>query len=70
MKIGLNLQLGADWEGKLAFISTETSSVNGGLIEGALEAGLGYSKRITDSNFPLIDDSSQAHKASMSWNWL
>ena len=44
---GLNLQLGNAWDGKLEFISTETSFSNGGLIEGALEAGLRFSKRIT-----------------------
>ena len=43
---GLNLQLGNAWEGKLEFISAETSFSNGGLLEGALEAGLRFSKRI------------------------
>ena len=41
---GLNLQLGSAWDGKLDFIATETSFSNGGLIEGALEAGLGFSE--------------------------
>ncbi len=44
---GLSLQLGSEWEGKLEFISTETSFGHGGLIEGALEAGLGFSQSIT-----------------------
>lgn len=48
---GLNLQLGNEWKGKLEFISTETSFSNGGLIEGALEAGLGFSHRITGKAF-------------------
>ena len=43
---GLNLQLSNAWEGKLEFISAETSFSNGGLLEGALEAGLRFSKRI------------------------
>ena len=49
---GLTLQLGTAWEGRLEFISTETSFNNGGLLEGALEAGLQFAKRITDSNNP------------------
>ena len=44
---GLQLRLGNAWEGKLEFISTETSFSNGGLMEGALDAGLRFSKRIT-----------------------
>ncbi len=41
---GLKLQLGDEWQDKLDFISTETAFGNGGLMEGALEAGLAYSK--------------------------
>jgi len=67
---GLNLQLGHAWDGTLEFISTETSFSNGGLIEGALEAGLRFSKRITGLNIPLIDDTHTSHTASMSWDWL
>jgi len=67
---GLNLQLGSAWGGKLDFISTETSFQNGGLIEGALEAGLRFSNRITGLNIPLIDDTVTPHSASMSWDWL
>jgi len=67
---GLNLQLGSAWEGKLDFISTETSFRNGGLIEGALEAALRFSNRITGLNIPLIDDKVTPHSASMSWDWL
>jgi monoamine oxidase len=66
----LNLQLGNAWDGKLEFISTETSFSNGGLIEGALEAGLRFSKRITGLNIPLIDDTYTPHTANMNWNWL
>lgn len=44
---GLNLKMGSGWDGKLEFISTETSFSNGGLIEGALESGVSFSRRIT-----------------------
>jgi monoamine oxidase len=53
---GLHLQFGNAWDGKLEFISTETSFSNGGLMEGALEAGLQFSKRITGLDVPLIDE--------------
>jgi monoamine oxidase len=49
---GLNLKMGSGWDGKLEFISTETSFSNGGLIEGALESGLGFSRRITGLDTP------------------
>jgi monoamine oxidase len=67
---GLTLQLGNAWAEKLEFISTETSFVNGGLIEGALESGLRFAKRITGRSIPLVDESSTPHSASMSWEWL
>lgn len=54
---GLDLQLDSHWDGRLDFISTESSFSNGGLIEGALQAGLGFSRRITGLDKPLIDDS-------------
>jgi len=56
-RYGLNLQVGSDWEGKLEFISSETSFRNGGLIEGALESGLGLCRRITGLDKSFIDDS-------------
>ena len=67
---GLNLQVGPQWSGKLELISTETSFTSGGLIEGALEAGLGYSRHITGLDFPTGDESSAPHTASMGWDWL
>ena len=67
---GLNLHLGNAWDGKLEFISTETSFSNGGLLEGALEAGLRFSKRMTGLNIPLIDDTYTPRTAEMSWDWL
>lgn len=66
---GLNLQLGSAWDGKLEFISTETSFTNGGLIEGALESGLRFSKRITGLDIPLNDETVTPHIASMGWDW-
>lgn len=69
-RYGLKLQLGDAWEEKLEFISTETSFTNGGLIEGALEAGLRFSKRITGSDVPAVDGPNAPHAASMDWEWL
>jgi monoamine oxidase len=54
-RYGFNLQMGSDWDGKLEFISTETSFSNGGLIEGALESGLGFSRRMRGQAIPFID---------------
>lgn len=48
-RYGLDLRMGSDWGGKLSFICTETSFRNGGLIEGALESGLGFAARMTGS---------------------
>ncbi len=67
---GLDLQLGSAWAGKLAFISTETSFSNGGLIEGALEAGLRYARRISGADASLGDGPALPHNASMDWDWL
>jgi monoamine oxidase len=46
---GLDLRMDSGWDGKLSFISSETSFRNGGLIEGALESGLGFAGRMTGS---------------------
>ena len=67
---GLNLQMDSAWDGKLEFISTETSFGNGGLIEGALESGLGFSSRITGLELPFVDYRYTPHSASMDWDWL
>jgi monoamine oxidase len=53
---GLDLQLGNDWTGRLAFISTEASFSNGGLIEGALESGLNFSRQMTGQDTQFTDD--------------
>ena len=67
---GSNLPLECSWDGRLEFISTESSFSNGGLIEGALQAGLGFARRITGLDIPFIDDSGTPHNASMEQNWL
>ena len=46
-RYGMNYRLGSAWDEKLELISSETSFSNGGLIEGALEAGLRFANRIT-----------------------
>jgi len=69
-RYGLKLDLGDDWQGRLDFISTETSFSNGGLIEGALEAGLKFTESCTGRKLSLGDDSYAPHTASMSWDWL
>lgn len=48
---GLNLDFGSAWGNRLAHVSSETSYVNGGLLEGALESGLAYAKRAAELNF-------------------
>ena len=67
---GLNLDLGTDWNDKLAFISSETSFTNGGLIEGALESGIRFAKCIAELDMPIKDQPAVAHKASMDWDWF
>jgi monoamine oxidase len=67
---GLSLQLGTDWDGRLEFISAETSFSNGGLLEGALEAGLRFSRRITGLDVPITDEGYTPHSASMDRDWL
>lgn len=69
-RYGLRLRAGSVWQGKLDFISSETAVTNGGLIEGALEAGLGFSRRITGKKMPVLDDALNPHTANMSWDWL
>lgn len=62
---GLNLPLESPWQGRLAFISTETSFSSGGLMEGALEAGLRYAKSITDMRASPVDDAFRPLTANM-----
>lgn len=67
---GLNLDFGGEWGNRLAHISSETSYMNGGLIEGALETGLAYAKRLAELDSSLGRGSPDPHKASMDWDWL
>lgn len=68
---GLTLNAGAQWQGKLHFISSEMSYNNGGLIEGALEAARELVQRLTSQAKPS-DGSNEGtpHVASMGWDWL
>jgi monoamine oxidase len=52
---GLQLDLGKYWNNRLHFISTESAVINGGLVEGALEAGFGFTQSILESTNRPID---------------
>ncbi|MEM8862158.1 MAG: NAD(P)/FAD-dependent oxidoreductase [Chloroflexota bacterium] len=67
---GLDLDLGEAWHNKLAFISSETSFTNGGLIEGALESGIRFAQCIASLDLPDSDQEAVVHKASMDWDWF
>lgn len=69
---GLDLRLDAPWSDSLAFISSETSFTNGGLVEGALEAGLAYAQHVIGAatTEATHDAEHEPHQASMGWNWL
>ena len=67
---GLHPELGAAWAGCLKFISSESSTTNGGLIEGAVEAGLGFAKEIIGAKAFSADGERVSHTASMDWEWL
>lgn len=83
---GLRMNLDPPWDGRLHFISSETASENGGLIEGALARGCKFacsvikafeteqskSAGIVPSTENVPDPTSMAdpHHASMSWDWI
>ncbi|MEM1096280.1 MAG: NAD(P)/FAD-dependent oxidoreductase [Bacteroidota bacterium] len=69
---GLDLRLDAPWARRLAFISSETSFTNGGLVEGALESGLAYAQDVIGAatSEASSDAEHEPHKASMGWDWL
>ena len=69
-RYGLNPDLGATWSGRLKFISSESSFTNGGLIEGALEAGRGYAKEMIGAEAFSGKGDRVPHTASMAWEWL
>lgn len=66
---GFAPQLGDAWHDKLDFISTESSFGNGGLLEGALEAGVRLATRITGKSPTLVDEAPLQHHASMDWDF-
>ena len=68
---GLTLGVGAQWQDKLHFISSEMSYKNGGLIEGALEVAQALTQRLAPLAKPSDGESAGApHVASMGWDWL
>ena len=66
---GFDLNLGEAWQGKIAFISTESATGNGGLVEGALEAGLRFAASLTQQSLKLVDEAALPHHASMDWDF-
>ena len=66
---GFALDLGEAWQGKIDFISTESATSNGGLVEGALEAGLRYAASLTQQSLKLVDETALPHHASMDWDF-
>ena len=67
---GLDLDSGSEWGDRVDFISSESSFESGGLIEGAIESGLRFSRRFTDVVLPGEENEASPHKASMGWDWL
>ena len=67
-RYGLKPRAGSDWNGKLRFISSETSFVNGGLIEGALEAAMEFANSFTEAGSRLTDDPSMTDIADLGRN--
>ena len=64
-RYGLNPALGEAWAERLKFISSESAFTNGGLIEGALEAGLVYAKEMIDAEVFSGEGERVPHTASM-----
>ena len=70
-QFGLTLKPGEQWQGKLHFISAETSYTNGGLVEGALEAAHTLARRLApQAKTSDNDPQGTPHTASMGWDWL
>ncbi len=68
---GLTLEVGANWQDRLHFISSEMSHVNGGLIEGALEMAQAIALRLAPhGTLSAGNAESTPHTASMGWDWL
>lgn len=70
-QFGLTLKPGDQWQDKLHFISSEMSYVNGGLIEGALEAARALALQLApQAKTPDDNGEGTPHTASMGWDWL
>jgi monoamine oxidase len=67
-RYGLKPHLGNDWNGKLRFISSETSFVNGGLVEGALEAAMEFAHGVTEAASRSTDDPAMIDIANLGRN--
>lgn len=67
---GLSPEWGDTWSNRIRLISSETSFANGGLVEGAIEAGVRFAQRFIPPPVTLADDTANAHSASMDWDWL
>ena len=65
---GLHESPDAPWTDRLHFISAETARENGGLIEGALQRGLGFAAHVLAHAENMADGAPRT--ASMSWDWL
>lgn len=72
---GIKVQPELPWTDRVSFIVSETATENGGLVEGALQQGLGYACRIIQTfkgqaDLPVDECESDPHTASMSWDWI
>ena len=67
---GLSMKPGEAWQDQLHFISSETATENGGLIEGAVQRGVEFAEYIAASGAPTQFDDHQPRKAGMSWDWI
>ena len=67
---GLSIKPGEAWQDRLHFISSETATDNGGLIEGAVQRGVEFAEQIAASGAPTQFDDGHPRKAGMSWDWI
>ncbi|MGI9627108.1 MAG: flavin monoamine oxidase family protein [Longimicrobiales bacterium] len=66
---GIQPDVGSDWRARLHFVSSETSSTNGGLVEGGLTAAQRFVSRFALSHIKGSGKTT-ARDANMSWDWL
>lgn len=72
---GVDLQIPAQWNDRLDFITSETAIENGGLVEGAVHQGLAFAARVIaragKQARPFSPQTTgQSRRASMSWDWI